>query len=258
MSDSIGLAVNFYREPNTLPGLLENASRFFDDILMVSAPPVGAPPDDESIAIIEKYGARIIHTNIDAGFGVVRTKCLHESSTEWVLISDGDERFFNTLPLYAISGTGRYPENLVPNLHVGILNPAHAQGDRLRHIVKHECHPETMAVRLCRRHWMDWGMHSPCQDWRQHNDWQLRFLRNRPHIGYRSEVKMHEQCVDLKTGRDPVYATGDITSGPFIDHFHVPAKLMEPDQRREDIAIYDALHSGSTIGMWVTQGLDNE
>ncbi len=250
MSDSIGLAFNFYREPNALPGMLENAMRFFDDILAISAPPKGAPPDDETIDIVKKFGIRLIHTNIDEGFGVVRSMCLHSCPTEWVLIGDADERFFNTLPVFAVSGSGRYPEDLVPDLHVGILQAAFAQGERLRNIVKHEC-KEADAVRMCRRHWMDWGMHRPCQNWYEHNDWQLRFLRNRPYIGFKPEPKMHEHCVDFRTGKAPIYATGNTQSGPFIDHFHCPAKAMEPEQRREDIAIYDALHKGVTEDMWV-------
>lgn len=241
MSDSLGLAVNFYREPNTLHGLLECASRFFDDLLFVSAPPSGAAPDEESISIIEKWGARIIHTNIDAGFGVVRSICLHESSTEWVMITDCDERFFPTIPVFAIHGTGQYPQDPIPNLSVGIRNPAFAQGDRLRKMIENEC-LQADAVRLSRRHWMDWKMSRPCEDWTKRFDWQLRVLRNRSYIGYDPSILMHERCVDSRTGRDPTYATGDTDTGPFIDHFHVPAKMMEPEQRAEDIRIYDALH----------------
>lgn len=253
MNNSIGLAVNFYREPNTLPGLLECASRFFDDLLFVSAPPTGAPPDDESIAIIEKWGARIIHTNIDAGFGVVRTTCLHQSSTEWVIISDCDERILPCLPLYACHGTGRYPDDPIPNLSVGIAASCFNQGDRIRHMLEHECR-EADAIRFCRRHWMNWGMTRPCQDWNVYPDWQLRCLRNRPFIGYESGTRMHERCRDFRTGKDPIYATGDVSRGPFFEHFHVPAKAMEPEQRKEDIAIYDAIHEGNTAEAWKKLG----
>jgi glycosyltransferase involved in cell wall biosynthesis len=245
MSNSLGLAVNFYKEPNTLPGLLENASRFFDDMLFVSAPPKGAHPDDESIAIIEKWGARIIHTNIDDGFGVVRSLCLHASSTEWVMISDCDERIFPILPIYALHGAGRYPQDINPKLSVGIAHPMFSQRDRIREMLEHECRSAD-GIRLARRHWMNWSMTQPCQRWDDFPDWQLRLLRNRPYIGYSANVKMHEQCVDSRTGRTPEYATGDAVRGPFIDHFHVPAKLMEPEQRAEDIRIYDALHYSDT------------
>lgn len=246
MSDSIGVAVNFYREPNTLPGFLECASRFFDDMLFVSAPPEGAPPDEESISIIQKWGARIIHTTINEGFGVVRTKCLHESSTEWVAILDCDERLFPTVPVYEIHGTGQYPQDLIPNLSVGIKHPAFAQGDRLRKMVENEC-KEADAIRLSRRHWMNWKMSRPCENWKTRFDWQLRVLRNRPYIGYDPSVRMHERCLDSRTGRDPIYATGDTDFGPFIDHFHVPAKAMELEQRAEDIRIYDALDKNEPI-----------
>lgn len=244
MNNSIGVAVNFYREPNTLPGFLENASRFFDDMLFVSAPPAGAPPDDESIAILERWGAKIVFSTIENGFGAVRTECLHRSSTEWVMIMDCDERIFPMLPILACHGIGRYPEDPIPALSVGIAQTAFSQRDRIRDMVEHEC-KNADAIRLSRRHWMDWGMHRPCQDWSVHPDWQLRFLRNRSYLGYDFKTRMHERCVDSRTGTDPIYATGDAVRGPFFDHFHVPAKAMEPDQRKEDIATYDRLHQST-------------
>lgn len=240
MNNSLGLAVNFYREPNTLPGLLENASRFFDDMLFISAPPSGAAPDDESIAIIEKWGARIIHSSIDDGFGVIRTKCIHESSTEWVMITDCDERIFPWLPVYALHGAGRYPDDLNPALSVGIAESSFNQKARLREMLEHECRSAD-SIRLSRRHWMNWSMTQPCQRWDDYPDWQLRLMRNRPYIGYQSMTKMHERAIDTRTGVDPIYATGDTIRGPFFDHFHVPAKAMEPEQRAEDIRTYDSL-----------------
>lgn len=239
MNNSIGCACNFFQEANMLPGFLESASRFFDDIVMVSAPPSAAPADEESIEICKRWGARVVHTTIDEGFGVLRTRCIRESTTEWVMIMDADERFFPWLPAYELHGTGRYPDQQDPKLSVGIGESAYNQGDMLRRLVSSANNVD--AVRFIRRHWMNFAMTRPAQRWDEHLDWQLRFVRNRGYIGYRSEVRMHERCIDDRTGEDPSFVTSEPRFGPFVDHFHVPAKLMEPDQRKIDIRIYDAL-----------------
>lgn len=239
MNNSVGCVVNFYREANMLPGFFETHCRFFDEVIAIHAPPSAAPTDDESIAICEKWGVRVIHATIDDGFGALRTKCLHSLSTEWGMIMDADERFFRTIPVYDLHGSGRYPDDSMPNLSVGILESAFNQGDMLRSILRGAANVDS--VRFIRRHWMNFAMTIPAQRWDEHPDWQLRFLRNRPYIGYTSNVRMHERCLNFNTGEDPSYVTAEPKYGPFFDHFHVPAKAMERDQRAEDIKIYDAL-----------------
>jgi hypothetical protein len=246
VSDSIGLSMNVFNECNALPGALETASRFFDDILVVHAGPGGKYSTDGTIEILEKYGVRVIFDSIDDGFGVLRTKVLRQASTDWTLIMDADERFIPVLPEFAISGSGKYPETPIPDLHVGIQHPAYNHGDLLRYKLSIEC-KEADALRTIRRHWMDIGMHRPAQNWFDIPDWQLRCLRNKPYIGYDTNVKMHERCLDKRTGRDPEYGTSEPRKGPFFDHFHLHFKAMEPDQRQHDIRIYDALHYGRPI-----------
>lgn len=242
MSNSLGLAANIYRDSNMLPGLLENATRMFDDVYIIFAGPSAAPRDDEGIAIAEKWGVRIGHGTIDAGFGALRTRLIHESTTEFVLISDADERVFPTLPVLECVGTESYPETPHPKLSVGILQPAFSQKDHLREMVN-DAKEDVNAIRFVRRHWFDFGMHRPTQNWYMPSkvDWQLRCLRNREYIGYDPNIRMHERAVDTRTNSDPHYVTADSKYGPFYDHFHLPAKAMEVDQRRDDIAVYDAL-----------------
>lgn len=246
MGDSIGIALNVYNEHNALPGALEHASRFFDDILVIHAGPGGAYSNDGTIEILEQWGVRTIFDKIDDGFGTLRTKLIRNSATEWVWISDADERFFRYIPAYSVHGTGQYPQDPVPNLQVGICEPVYDQGALLRHKINVEC-KEADALRTVRRHWMNINMSRPCQDWYKCEDWQLRCVRNSDYIRYVSEVKMHERIEDKRTGRDPRYGTSNVKTGPFTDHFHVPFKLMEPDQRQHDIRIYNALHHGTAI-----------
>lgn len=225
-----------------LPGLLENASRMFDDIYIIFSGPSSGPKDDEGIAIAERWGVRIGHGTIDEGFGKLRTRLLHESTTEFVLISDADERVFPTLPILDCVGTESFPEVANPNLSVGVLESAFNQRDRLRNMI--ETAPDSaMAIRFVRRHWFDFGMHRPTQNWYDPSkvDWQLRCLRNREFIGYDPNIRMHERCVDTRTGGDPEFLTANSKYGPWYDHFHLPAKAMEKSQREQDIRVYDAL-----------------
>jgi hypothetical protein len=245
MSESIGCVVNFFREANMLHGFFETACRFFDEVIAVSAPPSAAPPDEESIAICQKWGVRVVHDTIDDGFGALRTRCLHAPSTEWTMIMDADERFLPVLPVYELHGTGRYPDQQDPQLSVGIGESSFNQGDLLRRMV--DSAKNVDGIRFIRRHWMNFAMTRPAQRWDEHPDWQLRFLRNRGYLGYESHVRMHERCRDFRTNEDPSFITAGPRYGVFVDHFHVPAKLMEPEQRAEDIEIYNRLDSNRDI-----------
>lgn len=246
MSESIGIALNVFEEHNSLPGALECASRFFDDVLVIHAGPGGKYSTDGTIEILEKWGVRTIFDKIDDGFGVIRTRLIRESKTDWVWISDSDERFLPYTPAYSVHGTGSYPADPVPDLHVGICESVYNQGQLLRDKLKNEC-KNADALRVVRRHWMSLNMSRPCQNWYIVEDWQLRCVRNRPHIMYDTNVRMHERCLSKLTGRDPVYGTANTRIGPFVEHFHVPFKLMEPAQRQHDIRIYDALCQGQPI-----------
>jgi hypothetical protein len=129
-----------------------------------------------------------------------------------------------------------------PNLSVGILEPAFSQKDHLRKMLS-EVDESINAVRFVRRHWFDFGMHKPTQNWYMPSkvDWQLRLLRNREYIGYDPNIRMHERAVDTRTGADPSFVSAEPKYGPWFDHFHMPAKAMEKEQRARDIQIYDAL-----------------
>lgn len=244
MSNSIGAALNVFMEANSLPGALECASRFFDDIWVIHAGPGGKYSNDGTIEILEKWGIRTIFDRIDDGFGVLRTKLVRAASTEWSMILDSDERFLPYTPAYSVRGSGQYPQNPMPDLHVGICESVYNQGQLLRDKLANEC-KEADAFRMVRRHWMTINMSRPAQDWYKIEDWQLRVLRNKPYIEYDTSVRMHERLLDKRTGRDPIYGTGNTRIGPFFDHMHCFFKPMEPTQRHSDIKVYDWLDHGS-------------
>lgn len=169
MSNSIGLAMNVFEEANSLPGALESASKFYDDIWCIHAGPGGKRSTDGTIEILEKWGIRTIFDRIDDGFGVIRTKLVRAASTEWTMIMDSDERFLRYTPAYSVRGSGQYPQDPVPDLHVGICESVFDQGQLLRDKLKNEC-KEADAFRMVRRHWMTINMSRPAQDWYKHND----------------------------------------------------------------------------------------
>lgn len=250
---SIGMACNFYREPHALPGLLECAQHFFDDMVFVSTPPAGAEPDHESIAIIEKFGARLRFDTIDKGFGAIRTRLIGETKTDWTIISDADERWFLEEPLLKCHGSEHYPEHKNPRLHTTTHGTVRPKELLMRLIDKAE-NEGCGAVRMSRRHWMgkpgDWSQ--PCQNWdHERQDWQLRAIKNSPFYFFNPEVKIHERLLDSRTWGEPKWISGDTEHGPFFQHFHVWYKGMDGEQNKEDAAIYEMLDKGVVGKMWL-------
>lgn len=238
MSVSIGVATNFYNEANALPGFFESVTSWADDIVMVNAGPGGRISDDGSIEIIEKWGARIEYSTIDDGFGVLRSRLVGMTKTDWTVILDCDERLPRIAPLLEFDQEGTV-------VCVGEYN----QHKSLRGI----CNDFAIdAVVTGRRHWHDFTWNRPTQNWLEIPDWQARIVRNSPHIGYKTETPMHEHIVDFRSGKSPKwYHPDDHQWRDFphrivwFDHYHNWFKPMEVDQRQHDIAIYNAIDQGA-------------
>lgn len=249
---SITAFCNIYNDALALPGWLENVTQWADEVRVLHSGPNGKASNDGTMEVLERWGIKPVMSRIDDGFGVVRTQCIRESRTDWVAILDTDERFYSLVPILTCEGEEGYPQHLHPNLTVIRQDPEmFNQGSLLRCLMGHD----VMAIRASRRHWFDYTWKRPCQNWCRIPDWQLRIVRNDPRVSYDAITKMHEKCVDSATGECPKYATeceGD-PRGIFIDHFHCFWKPQEPEQRREDIDIYNALDSNSTAEMWVTK-----
>ncbi len=249
MSVSIGCAINVYQDNNALPGLLENASQFFDDIFVIHASHGMKRSTDGTIETLEKWGIRHIFEDIAQGFGSVRTKVLHGLTTEWGMILDADERFMATHKVLHCEGSEKYPENPDPRNKVIIHDPLYNQGKMLRDVI---CISNIDAIVSCRRHWMDFTFTRPFQNFHNIPDHQMRIMRNRDYIGFRPERKMHELAVNFKTGGEPeAWRCQSTSRGIFHDHFHCFFKPMEADQNAEDMEIYKALDQKGTENMWL-------
>lgn len=240
---SIGVAATFRDEHNALPGFLEMATRFFDDILLVDCSADMTPSSDGSLDIIRKWGLPDPPLwDLSPGFGAVRSQLLQTSKTDWTVIMDIDERMHLTLPVLECVGTESFPAFERPNLTVRPTGGVFNQRDYLAQRIREADSRGFKALRFCRRHWFDTSFNRPTQNWMQHRDWQLRCMKSRSSVGYKSDVKMHEQAWDSARNCGPLYIEDHATFGPFLDHYHCHYKAMEPDQRQADIATYDALH----------------
>lgn len=235
MPPTITMACNIYQEGNAVHGLLESASQFFDEVFFFHTGPNGRHSTDGTIEAIEKWHARLEFGSIDDGFGAIRTELIRRSRCDWVMILDADERFYPMVPLLNCEGHEKYPDVQAPNLkttHEKWLD----QGAMLRDLLTQDFD----VIRTCRRHWFDHTWKRPCQNFRVIADWQCRVLKNNGRVGFNTNVKMHEQL----TGAQRIWSGDAHVYGPYHDHFHCHYKPMEPEQRKEDIAIYDALHEG--------------
>lgn len=240
-SPSFGLVFSFFDERYALPGLLENAAPYFDDIVAFSAPPEGETATEEDIGLLEKWGVRIVHDTIEEGFGPLRTRMITAPDTEWTWISDCDERHFCPLVL-GCEGTESW--DMTPDHRPAIKAVKHGLYDQFG-MVKQILgeNPAADAVLAVRRHWFDWTYCNPTQNWAAVTpDWQCRILRNTESTSFRGG--MHEGCYSQKTGTMPTHLKMDPADpkGVFFDHFHIPIKSFEAENRQLDIRTYDRLH----------------
>jgi glycosyltransferase involved in cell wall biosynthesis len=259
---TIGLVANIFNEINALPGWLETHLPFFDDVRVTHAGPQGSYSTDGTIELLEKWRIPIDFYTIDGGFGIVRTRAIRQSPCDYVMLLDADERFFpvhRTLTCFGestpqsevdwILQSYDYHGVNLPNwenvnklgskLQVETGSP-YNQGKRLRDWLE-EQKPD--AVCTSRRHWHDFSFRRPTQNWLTDPDWQLRIVKNDVGICYDPNIRIHERLVGARHILRPL--PGMLESNLlYFDHFHFTFKRMEPDQRRHDIKIYDAIHKG--------------
>lgn len=249
MSISLGCCFNVYNDADALSGMLENAASFFDDLFCVHSGPEGKKSDDGTIELLEKWGVRTVYEDISQGFGAIRTKALHGLTTEFGFILDADERYHPIVETLECHGTEGFPAQQEPNLTVTVKGQAYNQGRMLRDLLTTTDKDCLVGVR---RHWMDFSMRRPAQNWYTIRDFQCRCLRNAPHIGFKPEEKMHEKVVDFRTGGEPSMLRIESPSrGIFWDHYSIPFKRRNPKKNVEDLATYRALHEPSTRDMWL-------
>jgi glycosyltransferase involved in cell wall biosynthesis len=231
-----------------LPGWLEAHTGLADEFLVVDT-----GSTDGSIDIGRAWGANVIEQEMSGGFGFIRSFCIERASCEWVIILDADERIYRHVPEFMlkeepteIDMTTKWPS--------GPGAPTHCKYEAIgtgRYIDQHFLarqatdDPNVIGYRTRRRHWFDWDMKRPCQNWMDWvndggiPDWQARFVKTGGVVDgqpLRYVRKVHEWLRD-HSGREPANMGAFGPDGPFFDHFHVPAKGMIPG-RSEDVTAF--------------------
>lgn len=251
---SIAMVCNVYQDAKALRGLLETSAPFFDNLFIVHSGPNGAYSTDGTIEICEQFGATVVFDDISKGFGAIRSRLVHDCGCTWAMILDADERFYPTIPILHCEGnellTNPAADQPRPNLSVHQRRPGGQpgeilnQGQILRDLIKN---PEWMAIRTTRRHWYDFSMRHPSQNWLKINDHQLRIVRNTPDIIYKTNVLMHEQIIDNKTNKIPNFPKQDDYFGPFHDHFHLFFRHTQPGYKEFNEQNYQRLERGEKM-----------
>lgn len=241
---SIAASCNVYNDVIALRGLLETASQYFDELFVVHSGPSGAYSTDGTIELCEQFKVKLVYDDIDNGFGVIRSRLIHEHGCEWAMILDADERFTPIMPELICEGdtTWDIGNPLVrPNLTITNTTNTNIQGYALKETI--EKNDSLMAVRTIRRHWMDFTHKNPTQNWNLIPDYQLRIVRNVPEISYVSDIKMHERLMDSRTGQDPLHIISDDLL-IFHDHYHPFFRNNYPGKKQFNEQNYQRLEKG--------------
>lgn len=86
-STRISLCLIVKDEAKQLPGCLESAKGAWDELVVVDT-----GSTDATVAIAEKYGAKVVKWAWQDDFAAARNVSLEHASCEWVLVLDADER----------------------------------------------------------------------------------------------------------------------------------------------------------------------
>lgn len=238
----IAAAYNVFNDAAALRGSLECSARFFDNIFVIHSGPGGAVSTDGTMELLEEFGIKPVMADMNDGFGVIRSRLIHECGEDWAFLLDADERFFPSQPAMTCLGSEIWQLNgPKPALTVTHRPELIHQGQHLRSLC---ALPHHDAIKTIRRHWFDFGMKQPSENWIERKDWQLRIVRNRAEIGYKTDVKMHEQIIDSRINDVPRHYTADDYGGPFHDHFHLFFRYAQPGKKEANEAYYERLAQG--------------
>lgn len=238
---SIAACFNIYNDAPALRGALEASAPYFDNIFIIHSGPGGRKSDDGTIELCEEFGISPLFDDIQKGFGFIRSRLIHECGCEWAFLLDADERFFPALPVMHCFGPDeRYPAVPRPNLTVEKQTTPCQQGRHLKETIE-QAPRGVLGIRSTRRHWLDFSMKHPAQNWLVERDNQLRIVRNVPEVGYELGRVMHERLIDYRTNGEPENLKQDDYGGPFHDHFHCHFRRSQPGKKEANEANYARL-----------------
>lgn len=249
---TVAACLNVYNDNKALPGALENAAQWADNIFVIHAGPDGKASTDGTMETLQAWGIKPVMADIMEGFGIIRTRLVRECGCDWGVILDCDERLVVNGKVLRCHGNDQFPHTLNPQNTVEVLDQSFCHWRWLKGVID-GAGADYDAVRTCRRAWMDIGMKRPAQNFHKIQDWQCRILRNSEFIGYDPSIKIHERIVDFRTGAGPkMFQIDDTERGLFHDHFSPWFRKMEPAQNAEDVSTYESLEAGVSSRMWIS------
>lgn len=246
---SLSCSFNIYNDNLALPGMLENAAQWADSFYCIHASPGGKPSTDGTMETLEKWSIKPVMADVMEGFGVIRSRLIHECGCDWSFIVDADERVLPIRHIMTCEGDQKYPEHPFPDLKV-------TKGQAFDQIKALRCMIDNAdgfdAIVLPRYHFMDCSYNHPAQNWNQHRDLQCRLVRNVEHVGYKPERLIHEHIIDKRSGQEPAMLRPNQNEREVaIFHLHPFFKPMNPAKNVEDLQTYQALDKSLTEGMWL-------
>jgi hypothetical protein len=247
---SIAMSCNVYNDAIALRGLLETASQYFDELFVIHSSPGMAYSTDGTIELCEQFNVKLVFDDMDKGYGVVRSRLIHDHGCEWAMILDADERFHPISQYLTCEGSDRWDIQAPlkrPDLTVvKHENKVFFQGQTVKELMQHD---SLMAIRTMRRHWMDFSHKNPTSNWAIVPDYQLRIVRNVPEINYRADIRMHERIIDDRAATEPVFCVleNGVDLEIFHDHYHVFFRNNFPNTKEFNEQNYKRLERGEKM-----------
>lgn len=262
------IVAHIKNEARILASWLETHIRIADFLLIIDT---GSTDGSQDIA--HAFDVEVIDQEMSAGFGFIRSFCVEQArnrGADWCCILDADERILPMVDELQVvrsetetDMTTKWPAGPgAPQFAVFEAVPTGRLIDQ-RSLMRTAIEdPHIAAYQTRRRHWFDWQMRAPTQDWQdwlqaegaegddcKHPDWQARFVRCLPGAHYVRSV--HEWLRDHR-GMEPSPMGAFGPDGPYFDHFHIPAKRQTPGRAEEVTAFCDKLYQEDTEHRGVT------
>ncbi|MBT2287733.1 glycosyltransferase [Paenibacillus albidus] len=192
-SPSISLCMIVKDEAEVLPECLSSVVRIVDEMIIVDT-----GSTDNTVAIAESFGARVIRMPWPDSFALARNRGLEEAAGDWILWLDADEQ-------------------------MDVRQGADLKRVLTRDIIREE---RIEGIQFQFRNYLDDGLVEKVA--------KVRLIRNRPE--HRFEGSIHEYILPSVQRRDPDYRLGEVDIQ--VHHYgYLPQYVIRKDKVRRNIAL---------------------
>ena len=89
---AISVVINTHNEAEKLKDCLESIRQLADEIIVVDM-----ESNDESVAVAEKFGAKVFEEKLVPYVELIRDKSVNKANSDWIIVLDPDERIPSNL-----------------------------------------------------------------------------------------------------------------------------------------------------------------